>query len=75
MQFSGLTAKSTCRQNTPMSTQPNPTRSNRQTLGISLPPETARAVKAEAAKRGISLRKLFQEMWSSYEEDRSKAGS
>jgi|GEM_PF-3140370 hypothetical protein len=39
----------------------------RQILGISLAPDMARAVKAEAAQRGLSLRKLFEEMWSLYE--------
>jgi hypothetical protein len=27
----------------------------------------ARAVKAEAGRRGISLRKLFEELWTRYE--------
>lgn len=39
----------------------------RQILGISLSPEMARAVKAEAARRGVSLRKLFEEMWAQYQ--------
>lgn len=44
---------------------------NRQILGISLPPATARDVKAEAARRGISLRKLFEEMWERYQKSPS----
>jgi hypothetical protein len=40
--------------------------SNRQIVGFSLPPELAKAVKEEAAKRGVSLRVLFVEMWQSY---------
>jgi hypothetical protein len=43
---------------------------NRQILGISLTPEMARAVKGEAARRGLSLRKLFEEIWSEYEKTR-----
>lgn len=39
----------------------------RQILGFSLAPELARAVKTEAARRGLSLRKLFEEMWSQYQ--------
>lgn len=48
-----------------MSTQ-KPTERNRQILGFSLPPELAREVKAEAAQRGLSLRRLFQELWQDY---------
>lgn len=39
---------------------------NRQIVGFSLPPATAAAVKAEAERRKISLRKLFEEMWEAY---------
>ena len=39
---------------------------NRQIIGFSLPPDMAREVKQEAARRGISLRKLFEEIWSLY---------
>jgi hypothetical protein len=53
-----------------MSTQQTPSKANRQIVGFSLPPELARTVKAEAAKRGVSLRKLFEEMWTSYEQQR-----
>lgn len=48
-----------------MAKQPEPAR-NRQIVGFSLSPETATAVKAEAARRKVSLRKLFEEMWEGY---------
>lgn len=51
--------------NRPMSTLLKP-RSNRQIIGVSLPPDVARAFKEEAARRGISLRKLFEELWAAY---------
>jgi hypothetical protein len=41
----------------------------RQIVGFSLSPEQASAVKVEAARRGISLKKLFEEMWSLYSEN------
>lgn len=46
--------------------EPNPSHRNRQIVGFSLAPEMARAVKAEAAQRGLSLRKLFEELWQLY---------
>jgi len=58
-----------------MSTQAASQRSDRQIVGFSLHPKTARAVKTEAARRGISLRKLFEEMWENYEKSPPKAGS
>jgi len=58
-----------------MSTQAASQRSDRQIVGFSLSPQTARAVKTEAARRGISLRKLFEEMWENYEKSPRKAGS
>lgn len=42
----------------------NPT--TRQIVGFSLPPALASEVKMEAAKRNLSLRKLFCEMWTIY---------
>jgi hypothetical protein len=36
-------------------------------VGISLSPELARTFKAEAVRKGISLRKLFEELWAMYE--------
>jgi hypothetical protein len=38
----------------------------RQIVGFSLPPHLAAEVKVEAAKRNLSLRKLFGEMWTLY---------
>ena len=38
----------------------------RQIVGVSLSPEMAKAFKTEAASRGMSVRKLFEEMWSAY---------
>lgn len=50
-----------------MSTQaPSSRQDNRQIVGFSLSPEMARDVKTEAARRGISLRKLFEELWGDY---------
>lgn len=49
-----------------MSTQPKPRQDNRQIVGFSLSPDMARDVKAEAGRRGLSLRKLFEEMWTGY---------
>ena len=42
------------------------THQNRQIVGFSLSPEMAREVKTEAARRNISLRKLFEELWATY---------
>lgn len=39
----------------------------RQIVGISLSPEMAAAVKTEAARRKLSIRKLFEELWADYE--------
>lgn len=46
----------------------------RRIIGLSLSPELAGEVKAEAARRGISLRKLFEELWQLYQSpvDKSK---
>ncbi len=38
----------------------------RQIVGFSLPPDLAGKVKVEAATRKLSLRALFEEMWSLY---------
>jgi hypothetical protein len=40
----------------------------RQILGFSLSPELAAKVKAEAGRRGVSLKELFEELWSLYEQ-------
>jgi hypothetical protein len=38
----------------------------RQIVGLSLKPERAREFKSEAARRGIPVNKLFEEMWTLY---------
>lgn len=38
----------------------------RKIIGISMSPTMAVEVKEEAARRGLSLRKLFEEMWALY---------
>lgn len=56
----------------PESTRKSPdTHKNpRQIVGISLTPEMAREVKAYAGESGLSLRKLFEEMWQSYKKQK-----
>ena len=39
---------------------------SRRIVGFSLSPDMATDVKLEAARRDISLRKLFEEMWRDY---------
>jgi hypothetical protein len=38
----------------------------RKIVGVSLDPDMAREVKAHAAERGLTVKKLFVEMWSVY---------
>lgn len=38
----------------------------RQIVGFSLDPDMARDVKADAARKGLSLKKLFEEIWQNY---------
>ena len=45
---------------------------SRQILGVSLTPAMVREVKQEAARRGMTVRKLFEEMWSIYREARTR---
>jgi hypothetical protein len=45
-------------------------KSDRQIVGISLAPQLAREVKAEAGRRGLSLRALFEEIWEKYQDGR-----
>ena len=52
-----------------------PSDKTRQIVGFSISPELATQVKTEAAQRGLSLRRLFEEMWSTYEKARAKAES
>lgn len=50
-----------------MSKKTEPSRRDPKTrhiVGFSLPPDLAAEVKVEAAKRSLSLRKLFSEMWA-----------
>jgi asparagine synthetase B (glutamine-hydrolysing) len=48
---------------------------DRQIVGFSLSPPLAREVKQEAARRGLSLRKLFEELWELYKRSgQKKAG-
>jgi hypothetical protein len=47
-------------------------RPGRRIIGISLSPEMACEVKAEAGRRGISLRKLFEELWELYKQQPRK---
>jgi hypothetical protein len=58
-----------------MTTAKAATHRERQIVGFSLAPSTARAVKAEAGRRGLSLRKLFDELWQLYQEKYPKATS
>lgn len=44
----------------------------RQLVGISLDPETAKAFKTEAVRRGVSLNVLFREAWALYLKKPSK---
>lgn len=50
-----------------MKSPAKPRNQDRQILGFSLKPDLAREVKAEAAKRGLSLKALFEELWELYE--------
>jgi len=49
-----------------MSKSPVPEPRARRILGFSLSPKMAGEVKAEAGRRGITLRKLFEELWELY---------
>ena len=50
-----------------MSRSPQPkTHTTRQIVGLSLPLAVAREVKQEAARRGLSLKDLFLEIWQLY---------
>jgi hypothetical protein len=41
----------------------------RQIVGFRMDPELVSEVKAEAGRRSISLRKLFEEMWALYKKN------
>lgn len=53
-----------------MAKREKPAGHSRQIVGFSLPPEIAQEVKVEAAKRNVSLRKLFEELWTLYKQAR-----
>lgn len=42
----------------------------RKIIGFSMSPEMAADLKVEAARRGVSLRQLLEEMWSLYKTKR-----
>lgn len=71
--MTGLTIGVDSSTNRLMSTQPKQ-HTTRKIVGLSLPPAIAKQFKTEAAKRGLSLRDLFQEMWASYEKANTKGG-
>lgn len=50
---------------------PESHQTSRKIVGFSMSPKQAIEVKEEAAKRGISLRKLFEEMWALYKEKKN----
>jgi hypothetical protein len=52
------------------SAMPETHKSPRKIVGFSMSPALAVEVKKEAAARGISLRKLFEEMWTLYTEQK-----
>lgn len=69
-----LDVESTCRHTGAMeSKQQKSAKKPRQIVGISLTPELASKVKAEAGRRNIALKKLFEEMWEIYEKQSRKA--
>jgi len=51
---------------------PSFNRASRQIVGLSLSPEVAAELKMEAARRGLSIRDLFLEMWTEYKKKPEK---
>ena len=51
---------------------PDNQRTPRKIIGFSMAPTLAVEVKEEAAKRSMSLRKLFEEMWEIYKASQKK---
>lgn len=47
----------------------------RRIVGFSLPPELAAKVKAEAGRRNMSLKTLFEELWALYEKQPKRGKS
>lgn len=46
----------------------NRKKKGRKIIGFRMTPALATEVKVEAARRGVSLRRLFEEMWEIYKE-------
>ena len=55
-----------------MMKQTSPRNEARQIVGISMSPAMASEVKAEAGRRNITLRKLFEEMWAAYKPEKAR---
>jgi predicted DNA binding CopG/RHH family protein len=53
--------------------KPLTTRGDSEIIGIRLTKETALAVKQEAARRGMKLNQLFQELWNNYNKNKRKS--
>tara|TARA_Y100000815_G_scaffold190167_1_gene173592 strand:+ start:39206 stop:39364 length:159 start_codon:yes stop_codon:yes gene_type:complete len=49
---------------------PDSQKPTRKIIGFSLAPSLAAEVKSEAARRGMSLRKLFEEIWELYKKSK-----
>lgn len=49
---------------------PDTPQTPRKIVGFSMTPSLAAEVKSEAAQRGLSLRKLFEEMWELYQKSK-----
>ena len=47
-------------------TEDSKNKRDRQIVGFSLSPDMAEEVKLEAARRKLTLRKLFEELWRDY---------
>lgn len=50
-----------------------PRADGRQIVGFSLPPALATEVKIEAARRNLSLKDLFGEMWALYKNNNKRS--
>ena len=42
----------------------------RKIIGVSMAPDLAVKVKEEAAREGVSIRKLFERMWDAYQKNK-----
>jgi len=52
---------------------PKPRAAGRQIVGFSLPPALAAEVKIEAARRNVSLKYLFGDMWALYKNNTKRS--